>query len=106
MEEQDTQGCCRRETSSEEHQHWVHDGDNIFIDNADKEALKTGGLPVAGPSRRHDSPLPHPIPPPMPVPRFGRLMSAEHLTLVPIEVPDERVVSKLSQWSILLGKTR
>ena len=51
--------------------------------------MRTGGPLVAGPSRRHDSLLPCPIPPPMPVPRFGRLMSAEHLTLVPIEIPDE-----------------
>ena len=81
------QVCCRRETSSEECQHWVCDGDNIFIDDADEEALRTGGPSVAGPSRRSDSP--HPLHVPMPVPQFGRLSSVEQLTLVPIEVLDE-----------------
>ena len=65
----------------------VCDGDNIFIDDADEEALRTGGLPVAGPSRRHSSPRPPHVP--MPVPRFRRLSSVERLTMVPIEVPDE-----------------
>ena len=51
--------------------------------------MRTGGLLVAGPSGRSDSPMPCPIPPPVPVPRFVRLTSAEHLTLVPIEVLDE-----------------
>ena len=50
-----------RASSSEEHWHQVCDGDNIFIDNADEEALRTGGPPVAGPSRRQDlsGPLPY-----------------------------------------------
>ena len=41
-----------------------------------------------GPSRRSCSP-PHIVPPPMPVPGFGRLTTVKCLTLVPIEVPDE-----------------
>ena len=71
----------------EEHQRRVCDGDNIFINDADEEALRTGGLLVAGPSGRHSSP--HPLHVPIPVPRFGRLSSAEQLTMVPIEVPDK-----------------
>ena len=63
------------------------DRDNIFINNADEEALRTGGPPIAGPSRRSHSP--HPLHVPMPVPRLRRLSSAERLTMVPIEVPDE-----------------
>ena len=52
-------------------------------------------MPMAGPSRRSDTPLPsggfHYVPPP----HFGRLSSEERRTLapaeclVPIEVPDE-----------------
>ena len=75
MEERNTQGHHRRETSSEEHWHWVCDGDNIFIDDADEEALRTGDPPVAGPSGRCSSP--HPLHVPMPVLRFGRLLSVD-----------------------------
>ena len=71
----------------EEHWHQVCDGDNIFINDADEEVLRTGGPPVAGPSGRHSSP--HPLHVPMPVPRFRRLSSAERLMMVLIEVPDK-----------------
>ena len=71
----------------EEHWHQVHGGYNIFIDDADEEALRTGGPPIAGPSGRHSSPCPLHIP--MPIPRFERLLSAEQLMMVPIEVPDK-----------------
>ena len=71
----------------EECWHWVHDGDNIFINNADEEALRTGGLLIAGPSGRSCSPCPLHVP--MPVPRFGRLSSAERLMMVLIEMLDE-----------------
>ena len=87
--------CRRRETSSEEHRWRVRKGDNIFIDNSDKEALRTGRMLMAGPSGRSDTPIPSGgicfvLPP-----RFGRLSSAEHWALapaerlVPIEVPNE-----------------
>ena len=49
--------------------------------------MRTGGLPVAGPSRRHSSPRPLHVP--MLVPRFRRLLSVEQLMMVPIEVPDK-----------------
>ena len=73
----------------------VREGDNIFIDDSDEEALRTGRMPMAGPSRRSDTPIPsggiHFVPPP----HFGRLSSKERHALapaerlVPIEVPDE-----------------
>ena len=79
-----------------EERRWrVCGGDNIFIDDSDKEALRTGRMPMAGPSGRSDTPIPsggiHFVLPP----RFGRLSSTEHRALapaeclVPIEVPDE-----------------
>ena len=85
----------RRETASEE-RHWrVSEGDNIFIDDSDEEALRTGRMLTAGPSRRSDTPIPSGGIRYIPPPHFGRLSSkerralapAEHL--VPIEVPDE-----------------
>ena len=79
----------------EERRRRVREGDNIFIDNSDEEALRTGRMLTAGPSGRSDTPIPsggiHYIPPP----RFGRLSSEERCALapaerlVPIEVPDE-----------------
>ena len=85
----------RRETASEECCRRVHEGDNIFIDDSDEEALRTGRMLTAGPSRRSDTSIPsgciHFIPPP----HFGRLSSEERHALapaeclVPIEVPDE-----------------
>ena len=92
MEEHNAHGHCRRETLSEERWRQVRDGNNIFINDADEEVLRTGGPPIAGPSRRHSSPRPLHIP--MPVPRFGRLLSVEQLTMVPIEVLDENEESR------------
>ena len=79
-----------------EERRWrAREGDNIFIDDSDEEALRTGRMPTAGPSGRSDTPIPsggiHFVPPP----RFGRLSSKEWRALapaerlVPIEVPDE-----------------
>ena len=45
-----------------------------------------------GPSRRHDSPCPLHVP--MPVPRFGRLLSAEQLMMVLVEVLDKNEESR------------
>jgi hypothetical protein len=63
----------------------VRNGEGIFIDPADEEALSTGGAPQASGSGRRRSPSPIPIPPPQPVPSFRRLRS--HERLVPIEWP-------------------
>ena len=85
----------RRIKFHDKHHQRVCEGDNIFIDNSDKEALRTGRMPTAGPSGRSDTPIPsggiHFVPPP----RFRRLSSVENWALapaeclVPIEVPDE-----------------
>ena len=75
----------------EERRRRVRDGDNVFIDSSDDDALRTGGMPAAGPSRRPDTPHPIRVPPVMPVPSFGRLPSRERL--VPIEVPDDAASS-------------
>ena len=79
----------------EEHCWRVHEGDNIFIDDPDKEVLRTGRMPTVGPSGRSDTPIPSRGIRFVPPPRFGRLSSAECRALapaeclVPIEVPDE-----------------
>jgi hypothetical protein len=65
----------------------VREGENLFIDPADEEALRTGGSPQASGSGRRRSPSPIPIPPPQPVPSFRRLRS--HERLVPIEWPSQ-----------------
>ena len=51
--------------------------------------MQTGGPPVAGSSRRQDSPAPRFVPPP--VPSFRALTDEEHrrYALVSIEVLDE-----------------
>ena len=73
----------------------VHEGDNTFIDDSDKEALRTGRMPTVGPSRRSDTPIPSGGIRFVPPPRFRRLSSVERWALapaerlVPIEVPDE-----------------
>ena len=74
-EEHNARSHRRRETLSEEHWCWVRDGDSIFINDVDEEVLRTGGPPVVGPSGRSHSPRPLHVP--MPVPRFGRLLSVE-----------------------------
>ena len=77
--------CCWR----------VREGDNIFIDDSDEEALRTGRMPMAGPSGRRDTPIPSGGICFVPPPRFGRLSSKERHALAPaeclvlIEVPDE-----------------
>ena len=77
--------CCWR----------VCEGDNIFIDDSDEEALRTGRMLTAGPSGRSDTPIPSGGIRYIPPPRFGRLSSEEQRALapaeclVPIEVPDE-----------------
>jgi hypothetical protein len=65
----------------------VREGENLFIDPADEEALRTGISPQALGSGRRRSPSPIPIPPPQPVPSFRRLRS--HERLVPIEWPSQ-----------------
>ena len=104
--EQESCSHRRRETSSEERCRRVCEGDVIFIDDSDEEALRTGRMPMAGPSRRSDTPIPsgsiHFVLPP----RFRRLSSAEHQALapaerlVPIEVPDE---NKESGFQVVLA---
>ena len=95
MLERESHSHRKRETASEERCRRVREGDNIFIDDSDEEALRTGRMPMAGPSGRSDTPIPsggiHYILPPCP----GRLSSKEWHTLapaehlVPIEVLDE-----------------
>ena len=85
----------RRETASEKRRRRVREGDNIFIDDSDEEALRTGRMPTAGPFGRSDTPIPSGGIRYVPPPRFGRLSSEERRSLapverlVPIEVPDE-----------------
>ena len=67
----------RRETALEEHRWRVREGDYIFIDDSDEEALRTGRLPTAGPSGRSDTPIPSGGICFVPPPRFGRLSSEE-----------------------------
>ena len=79
----------------EGHRRRVHEGDNLFIDDSDEEALRTGRMPTAGPSGRSDTPIPSGGICYIPPPHFGRLSSEEWHALapaerlVPIEVPDE-----------------
>ena len=63
--------CCRR----------VHEGDNIFIDDSDEEALRTGRMPTAGPSGRSDTPIPSGGIRYITPPQFGRLSSEEQHSL-------------------------
>ena len=90
----------QEETSSEERRQRVSEGDNIFIDDSDEEALRTGRMLMAGPSGRSDTPIPSGGICFVPPPHFGRLSSEEWHTLAPaerlvlIEVPDENEESR------------
>ena len=95
MSERESRSRRRRETASEERRQRVREGDNIFIDNSDEEALRTGRMPTARSSGRSDTPIPSGGIRFIPPSRFGRLSSEEQRALapaerlVPIEVPDE-----------------
>ena len=84
----------------EERRRRVREGDDIFIDDSDEEALRTGRMPTAGLSGRSDTPVPSGGIRFIPPPQIGRLSSEERRALapaerlVPIEVPDENEESR------------